>query len=384
MKKVVLLPLGRFFRISLIAVLPATYFIKHGIEAQSVFTNITFWIFCLAYFLCLVEMLFLFKTISFNFIDIFLFIFAIYILLSALWSPFFDAGLRKAMEFALITLPIVYFMRFFIRDTDEVEQIIKFSIFIGLILVVPHVINFIVSGKSIDRVTLNMVHPVAMGLYCSILAYCSAYFFFKSNKKLFYLLYFIIFSMSLFLTGSRTSMLALFLAIIWYLLRKGRIQKVYIRLLFILVVLFFVIDKYIPFYEYIIGRFSIVLSSRDPASERRMILWERSIDAMAESPLLGKGTGAEISGYAHNIFLEIGSENGLIGLLILVAIILLLIKIINKIKNDKMYELVMGMFIICAFVSLFSFSYSFNRYLFFSIGFILAIYHLKGKKNEAT
>ena len=384
MKKIVFLPLKKLFRISLIAILPATYFLKQGIDAQSIFTNLTFWVFCLAYFLCLTKITILSRTISLNSVDILLFIFAIYVFLSTLWSPFFNEGIRKAVEFALITLPIVYIIRFLIRDTTEIEQVIKVSIFVALILVVPYMIVFVSSGKSMNRVTLNIVQPVAMGLFCSIQSYSSLYFFIKGNKKLFYLFCFVVFSISLFLTGSRASIFALFFTIIWYLLKKNRTQKVYIKLLFILFILFFVVNVYVPFSEYIIDRFSIVFSSRDPASQSRMILWERSIDSMAESPLLGKGTGSEPWGYAHNIFLEIGSENGLFGISLLLVIISLFFRIKNKIKKERTYELIMGIFMICSFVSLFSFSYSFNRYLFFSIGFILVLYHIQRKNNVST
>lgn len=379
----------KFLRITLIAILPATYFLKQRMTYESIFANFTFWVFCLAYFFCLTQMMISFKIFRFNSIDILLFVFAFYVFLCTLWSPHFDAGIKKAIEFMFITLPIVYLVRFFLRESIEIEQVIKTSIFIALLLVIPFMVDFVSSGETINRVTPKMVEPVAMGLFCSIHAYSSIYFFFKGKGKFFYMFSSILFLVSLFLTGSRASIAGLILVMFWFFLRKirGKIRKRYlvrnILAIFMIGFMLIVVNKFIPIGKYIMDRFSIAFSSSDPASQIRIILWKRSLDSISENPLFGKGTGSESWGYAHNIFLEITSENGLFGTFLLLVIIFQFFRIKNKIKNERIYELIMGIFMICILVSLFSFSYSFHRYLFFSLGLILTLYHF-WRINDAS
>jgi len=322
------------------------------------------------------------KSICVYKIDKFFFVFAIYVLVCTLWSPFFIEGLKKATEFMLITLPIVYFVRFFVRDETEIERVMQISLFIALVLVLYTLVSFVSSGKMLGRVTLMMISPVAMGLYCALHAYTGIYFFLKEKNntlRIYYLFASIIFLLGLVLNGSRASILGLLLLLIWLFLRKLNKRSVLllIGLLFFLMGSVFIVNKFIPIWDYFTYRICVTATSRDAAGQERIILYKKSINSIYKNPLWGEGTGSNLSGYSHNIFLEIASENGLIGLIFPFIILFLMYDVIRKIKKLRIYDLIVGNFSICSFVSLFSFSYSFNRYLFFFMGLIWAAYHFR-------
>lgn len=379
--------LSKLLRITLIAILPAAYYLELGIPPKSIFTNLTFWIFCFGYFLCISQMLLTSKSIRIYKIDKMLFIFAAYVLVCTLWSPFLLEGLRKVAEFMLFTLPIVYFIRFFVRDETEIEQVMQVSLFIAFVLVLYALVSFVSSGKTVGRVTLRMVHPVAMGLYCALHAYSSVYFFLKEKKRtlrIYYLFASIIFSLVLLLNGSRASILGLSLLLIWLFLRKLIKRNVLplIVLLFFLMGSVFIANRFIPILDYLTYRIFVTGTPQDVAGQTRIMRYKKSINSIYENPIVGEGTGSNPWGYTHNIFLEIASENGVIGLFLLFAIIFLFLKIKRKIKREEIYELIMGLFMISFFVGLFSFSYFLHRYLLFSLGLILLSYHLSLKKAK--
>lgn len=379
-------PPEKLLRMTLVTLLPGIYFLKLGVFYQSIFTNPTFWLFCFAYFLCFSQMLLTCKRIYVYSIDILLFTFALYIFVCTLWSPYFLAGLRKATEFMFITLPIVYFVRFFVRDKTEIEEVIKVSLFIATILVVYDLVSFVSFAKTIERTTIGMVSLGLMGLYCAVHAYSSIYFFLKAKKRssrVYYFSAFMILAIGLVLTGARASILGLALLLCWLLLReliKGNSFRLMV-LLFFLTGSVFIINRFIPVLDYTTYRLSLIGKPQDVAGQGRIELYRGSISSICKNPLFGEGTGSNPF-YAHNIFLEIGSENGAIGLILLFAVIFLFLNIKRRIKNEEVYELVVGFFMISFFVSLFSFSYYFQRYLFFSLGLILVTYHLSNRLKE--
>jgi O-antigen ligase len=72
------------------------------------------------------------------------------------------------------------------------------------------------------------------------------------------------------------------------------------------------------------NRFEVAATDRDvdPSIQSRHYLADQAIVMFLDNPLTGGGT-ASLSGYPHNIFLELGAENGLVGVAVMVTLILL-------------------------------------------------------------
>jgi O-antigen ligase len=128
---------------------------------------------------------------------------------------------------------------------------------------------------------------------------------------------------SIFLTGSRTSLFAIIPAIIFILLPKGFKIGRYVLILVFLVASLLVIRYILP--AAIIERLSTAFSSIGSADiGGRFNLWLGAVEIFLEHPLLGSGAGTlktAIGTLAHQTFLSILAETGLIGFSLFICIL---------------------------------------------------------------
>jgi O-antigen ligase len=128
---------------------------------------------------------------------------------------------------------------------------------------------------------------------------------------------------SVFLTGSRTSLFAIVPAIIFILLPKGFKIGRYLMILVFLVIVLIVIRSLLP--AVIVDRLSTVFSSIGAEDiGGRVSLWKGAIDTFMEHPFIGSGAGAlksVIGTLAHQTFLSVLAETGLIGFLLFCSIL---------------------------------------------------------------
>ncbi|MEN6385116.1 MAG: O-antigen ligase family protein [Phycisphaerales bacterium] len=135
----------------------------------------------------------------------------------------------------------------------------------------------------------------------------------------------------------------------------------------------------------------------------RMPLYTYAISNIPKKPLLGHGTGAfavDFEGvderkYPHNIFLELGYENGIPGIIIFVVFLILIYRkwkesrfYSHQLNNEELYNLssIAGLIFIYFFLQVMkSGDLDGNQFLFFCSGFILAINNATSnymQKNE--
>jgi len=128
---------------------------------------------------------------------------------------------------------------------------------------------------------------------------------------------------SIFLTGSRTSLFALIPAIIFILLPKGFKIGRYLLILVFLVVGLIIIYTLLP--AAIISRLATVFSSISSEDiGGRVNLWRGAISIFLAHPFLGNGAGVLktiIGTLAHQTFLSVLAETGLIGFLLFLCIL---------------------------------------------------------------
>jgi len=121
------------------------------------------------------------------------------------------------------------------------------------------------------------------------------------------------------LTGSRMGLLTIIPGLLFILGRSAQLKRPSMVLVFVgLVGAWFILQPLIP--QSSIDRFSTISSSIDERDlGGRVELWHASIATFSEHPFLGVGSGAlkavsEIGAVAHNTFLSVLVETGLIGL----------------------------------------------------------------------
>jgi O-antigen ligase len=132
---------------------------------------------------------------------------------------------------------------------------------------------------------------------------------------------------SVFLTASRTSLFAIVPAIIFILLPKGFKIGRYILVFIFLAVSLFIILSLLP--PAIIQRLSTALtsiSSEDIGG--RANLWKEAIGTFMQHPFIGSGAGTlptVLGTWAHQTFLSILAETGLIGFLLFSSILFIVV-----------------------------------------------------------
>ena len=130
----------------------------------------------------------------------------------------------------------------------------------------------------------------------------------------------------------------------------------------------------------------------------RFIAWYKGTLDFFSSPILGIGTGSFelvspwiVFDYPHNLFVEIASENGVLGLVILFAIIILGFRysffsikaFANRQEQTLMWRSItfFAIFLFALWNSMFSGDLALNEIVWFSIGLIYAAYLLCMKRG---
>jgi len=131
-------------------------------------------------------------------------------------------------------------------------------------------------------------------------------------------------------------------------------------------------------------RSEILVTEVGASAAERLYLYQAAIDLWKESPILGIGTGQfglavtgqDVRLYPHNIILEIGVENGLLGGLVLLALIIASLRIgFSQLKSTKRLEFIVARYLlVISFFALFNAMVSGdindNRILFALLGLI--------------
>ncbi|MCX5774204.1 MAG: O-antigen ligase family protein [Fusobacteria bacterium] len=175
---------------------------------------------------------------------------------------------------------------------------------------------------------------------------------------------------------------ALFSAIISILiLELFRLKKIsLLKIISLVGIIFFIVIIQLPeTYKYVpqLKRFSIIGIQNDASitgmktysgfEEGRLNKYQNSFTAINRHPIMGCGAGAE---YSHNIFLELWSNFGIIGLMLFCGIIINIFYILRKKNNELRF---LGVLLLFYLISRqFSYAFQSNKGLFIIIGIIIA------------
>ena len=322
---------------------------------------------CFKYFSKWIPISFLFVLFLFIFIGI---SFVITRIRYGSGEPMFVSEFKSffAMAICIMLLSLLVFW----RNKKDINLGIVFATIIILTLV-----SFLSLFRG-DKVTSGGYISDSSGLTYQNISYFSANAFgltlFHLNEKskiskisplniLLYIVLFIAQFSSCLLSGGRGGLVLFFVLFVYSFVVHNGIKKSYkilLPTLIIILIAWFLIPRIIAVLDINIKGLTRIMKflNRGFVDEGRSNLFSQSIDAFLESPVIGNGIGSiffYLHTYSHNLFLDILSETGLIGLIIFTIVFVIFIrKIIILFKQGSLYRLLTILFV-CGFsLNLFS------------------------------
>lgn len=329
----------------------------------------------LSFFLCLSYYQ---KKIKLDFLLILNVIFLISVFISTIFSLDFTESLNKFFQY--FALLIVFN---FIRYSTEDKKTIKLFLFILILLVSFSLcirsFFYLIFPEFNNFQTLNLIvanyghnHLINYLIFSFPLVVCSFLWSKKKISKILWLTAFLFLLVSIFFTFSRIGIILCFfelLLVIAFFAKKKRIIFVLTGLAGIIFLFFIFLSTKSILYNKIFREFTF---------KQRINYWQQAISGIKENPLFGTGLGTFVysstkyqksigswSAYAHNHFLEVAIETGIIGGLAFLILILTILKKGYKISKESKDPLIIAFYIGVLFSSIHSlFDFDWN---FFSI-----------------
>ena len=275
----------------------------------------------------------------------------IVLFLFATISLLYVSNYRKASNElgSLLEIFVPFFTTFYIvKRKKEINKFMLFSLFSGSVIIAVYAFYeyFILDLRRVGSLTGN---ANILGVYMLfVLSFIFTTLIYNSNRKIkiTMVILFIINFAALLFSGSRAAFFGVIASFLFIIINQR--NKIY----FILLIILLIIPLFLPFniYDRLYDSFQSLLSG---TGDQRIYIWKNALDMFRLRPLTGVGIGQypiyykiyegapvkyRIFTHAHNIYLHILAELGLIGLCIFLWLIYKIIKFTiinyNNIKND--------------------------------------------------
>ncbi|MEK7452794.1 MAG: O-antigen ligase family protein [Patescibacteria group bacterium] len=298
--------------------------------------------------------------------------FFLFTLMSSFWAINPVWSIRKFLFFATL-FPIYFLIIFFINSKEKLNKASKFFILGGFLASLIGIFQFLsqfifkldsiynfwtynvamfiygqnfgsvvvqnqswfvnIGGKDYFRAISLFPDPHTFALYLGILIPFTIGFFFYNNrkKKFFYILSILVMLLALLFTFSRGAYFGLILSLIFIIGLYFFYFKIKLNKKFFLFTPVVVVMLLLSFSNSVFGeRFSSSFSLSDISNTGRIQIWKTSIDIFLDNPIFGVGLGnlpiffdpttsVKSPINAHNTYLDILSELGLIGFLLFIG-----------------------------------------------------------------
>jgi O-antigen ligase len=254
-------------------------------------------------------------------------------------TPATEYGEQKFIEF-IFNIYVALMVSFLFYSKKEIKNYYKYLLIFDLVILALMLVFNEISTLSMGRITVGDVNPIWLARF---LGEIIILLLFIMNKKIFLILRYMLISIliiGIIFTGSKGPLFCLILAIsiekILHHKKRVSMQKFlkkYFRILFWVLCLFIFIKEIILklfAVDYLAERFIISDSESYYGEYSRFNLFKIAFNYFTTHPLLGNGIGSfgylfsgyDIRLYPHNIILEVISELGILGFLLLIIPIL--------------------------------------------------------------
>jgi O-antigen ligase len=253
-------------------------------------------------------------------------------LFSILWAR--STSTVVSRSFTLLQLAILYIITYnLLVENPKNSEYIYISILVAGFCISMYAIFMLFGVQGITywtRITIAQEIDVNHLSSFLLIPFWISFYYFKDKSPI-NIIPLLAISIAIVLTQSRSALIALFLTIlIYFLLNKKSLKTVITFLVFSVFIIWIVPDQFFYRFTSFISDKELILS----AGGGRGYIWSFGWELFKSSPLYGTGLGnfTWIFRPPHSLLVQIGSELGIIGIIIfLVFLYALLLK--PKIKN---------------------------------------------------
>ena len=328
-----------------------------------------------------------------SYLEICVVILFLWVLITLTYTPSISYGTSKLFLLVVVCFPCVYMARLYCDTPTKIHKIFTTVGWYAIFLLVYYSAYVIVhdTGDTI-RIRSAFFGPLSLGY---VVASMVPFIFYIAATAKFPLLKYIPIAaipaaiLLIIETGSRGPLLAIIVASVISLLRFQYIIRVFSGFAVVLTLGFLYLSSQDLTENKGLGRILGETGTAGDSSDTRIALFSSAREQFMQYPLFGQGSGSfsyffnstDERIYAHNLYLEIAGEFGLVGLLIFFTILTLcLIQIFGLRNNSKnvyanqywAITSIQALFFIGFINSAVSFSLSSQRILFVSIGLLAA------------
>jgi len=306
-----------------------------------------------------------------------------FLILQMSYSPAQEYGLQKSVLYFYYNVLFFLIPYYFFPTKQSLDKIFKMGTIIGVLLILISILVVIETRapKRLDPTGSGNV--IWFGRVMGLLIFFFYYSFLVNNTPIKKILVFPLMGFAIFLlniSGSRGPLIAFLGAFFVYFLISSKsswLRKIVISTgtLTILVSIFVI------FFPNTIGRFTSF--SNDPSSLLRAYSAINAWQLFLTNPLVGFGTGSfkvlvnETIAYPHNIFLELGMENGIIVVVLFISFLIYIFisllrlrKSLFTVEEHRIYDISILIFLYGLFNAQFSGDIAHNPLLWFAAGTI--------------
>jgi O-antigen ligase len=270
--------------------------------------------------------------------DFWLLGFVIILLIGYYLTPNPEGGFIKIARFITIVLIPYVLARVFLRDWEKIKRfLITIFIVASIYSILLTFLSFLggYGGGRIEFLEVNVIPLatlLAVGLIIAVIGTVDHLFTKWKIRRAYCVIMIPLFIYTIFLTGTRGPLFSTIIGLGFYflLIFKKRPKLVAVIAFVCILMIIFLMQNSNLIYSYLsekipnLGLYLIGEIKSGQSTLQRKELYSLAIAAFFRKPLLGIGTEgfAEISPlfvYPHNIFLEIGAENGIIGLILFIC-----------------------------------------------------------------
>lgn len=307
-------------------------------------------------------------------------LFFLWNLVSVFWSPNTEATIQRMKTYSQIILIMLIYWEVF-QEPENLKAGIQAFVFGAYVLITSTIYNFIRGNVAVEyegRFSATGVNAVDLALILMIGLPIAMHLGFtaEQNKKgsLLKIVNFTYIPLAIFaiiLTGSRTSLIAI-IPFGFYLIGTRQIK--FNHKVLIIGILFVSLLALLPFVPQSVttrlGSLGASVEAKDLGG--RVGLWLQSINILSKHPLLGLGSGAldsAIGSAAHNTFISVVTETGIIGLVFFIIILAIVFIQALSIPNENSKHWV-AIYLIWI-IGVFSLSWEFRKLTWLFLNFII-------------
>ncbi len=342
--------------------------------------------------------------------DIWLLIFLIVLVGGSFLSPDSQSGVKKAILFAIAVVLPYTMVRVFFKTYKQIKIFLITILSLAAGVAVILIVMSFVSTHAWGRVLFFEANPIptgtllAVGLAIAVIGLSSDLLSKNRWVKAICIVIIPLCLFSVFLSGVRGPFISVIVGLVFYLLiqyiRQPRVWISTVGIVLLLLVTFNIWYPSIASKVPNIRRYSPEAIIQGTSTKERLKRYQAAIRLFVQRPLLGGGTNSyaqrtKLDAYPHNIFLEIISENGLIGLFVFLGFLGSVAwtgfryLVIKRTRFDS-HERAIGLAILTVSLILlvekqFSYSLTMHKELFSFLGLIVNLPDLSSSPNvEAT